>query len=213
MIVITSIVIAVCVTQVMPKGKLLLAKVAELEEKTSGGILLPNQAQKRPTSGDVIAVGDGKLPTGDYEFTLKEGDTILYSKFGLGATDLLLQGEEHILISEDDVIGIMPRSGATADDIPELRPVGDRVLLKISEQRDVTMGGVILPDAAKEKPLSGTVVRCGAGKIDESGKRKPLKVAEGDQVVYFKYAGDAMETSTGEKYIVLHENDILCKTV
>lgn len=189
-----------------PRGKSVLAKVAELEEKTSGGILLPNQSQKRPTSGDVISLGDG-----DHDFTLKVGDTIIYSKFGLGATDIVLQGEEHILISEDDVIGIMPQSGATADDIPHLKPIGDRVLLKITEQSDVTMGGVILPDTAKEKPLSGTVVRCGPGKLNDDGTRKVVKVSEGDQVVYFKYAGDAMETSSGEKYIVLHESDILCK--
>lgn len=140
------------------------------------------------------------------------GETILYSKFGFGSTDLTIQGAEHILISEDDVIGVMPRSGATADDIPALKPIGDRVLLKISEQNEVTMGGVILPDAAKEKPLSGTVVRCGPGRIDKDGKRKPTKVSEGDKVVYFKYAGDAMETSSGEKYVVLNESDILCKT-
>lgn len=173
--------------------------------------MLPTTSQKRPTSGDVICLGDGKLSSGTYEFTLNVGDTIIYSKFGLGATDLLLQGHEHILISEDDVIGIMPRSGATADDIPELKPIGDRVLLKITEQSDVTMGGVILPEASKEKPLSGTVVRCGPGKFSDEGARQPMKVSEGDQVVYFKYAGDPMETSSGEKYIVLHESDILCK--
>lgn len=182
-----------------------------MEEKTTGGILLPTSSQKRPTSGDVICLGDGKLPSGTYEFTLAVGDTIIYSKFGLGATDVCLQGEEHVLISEDDVIGIMPKSGATADDIPDLKPIGDRVLLKITEQSDVTIGGVILPDASKERPLSGTVVRCGPGKLDDDGIRKPVKVSEGDQVVYFKYAGDPMETSSGEKYIVLHESDILCK--
>lgn len=182
-----------------------------MEEKTTGGILLPTSSQKRPTSGDVVCLGDGRLSNGNYEFTLSVGDTIIYSKFGLGATDLLLQGEEHILISEDDVIGIMPKSGATADDIPEIKPLGDRVLLRITEQSDVTMGGVILPEASKEKPLSGTVVRCGPGKLGDDNTRKQVKVSEGDQVVYFKYAGEPMETSSGEKYIVLHESDILCK--
>ena len=195
-----------------PKGDLILAKVAEIEDKTTGGILLPTSAQKRPTSGDVVAVGDGQIGSKTHEFTLKSGDTVLYSKFGLGATDLIVQGEEHILIREDDVIGIMPRSNATADDIPELRPVGDRVLVKIQEQGEVTMGGVILPDSAKERPMCGTVVRCGAGKVDDDGKRKGMKVKEGDNVVYFKWAGDAMETPSGDKFVVLHESDILCKS-
>lgn len=191
--------------QVTPRGRAVLAKVGELEEKTTGGILLPTSSQKRPTSGDVVAVG------GAEGMTLTVGSTILYNKFGLGATDLMVQGELHIIIAEDDVIGVMPRSGATADDIPELVPVGDRVLLKVREDGEVSAGGVILSQASKEKPVSGTVVRVGEGKVGEDGVRKALKVKEGDDVVYFKYAGDVMETSAGERYIVLHESDILCK--
>ena len=195
----------------MPKGDLVLAKVADMEEKTTGGIVLPTAAQKRPTSGDVVALGDGKVGTKTHTFCLTVGDTVIYSKFGLGATDLEIQGEEHILIREDDVIGIMPRSSATADDIPELRPVGDRILVRVKAQGAVTMGGVILPDSAKERPMTGTVVRCGPGKMEDDGTRKAPKVKEGDSVIYFKYAGDNMETPSGELYVVLHENDILCK--
>ena len=196
--------------QVSPKGDLILAKVAEIEDKTTGGILLPTSSQKRPTSGDVVALGDGQVGTKQHEFTLKAGETILYSKFGIGATDLIVQGEEHILIREDDVIGVMPRAEASAGDIPELRPIGDRVLLRVKEQGELTMGGVILPDSAKERPVSGIVVRCGPGKMVD-GERKAPKLKEGDNVIYFKWAGDAMETPSGEKYVVLHESDILCK--
>ncbi len=81
--------------------------------------------------GDVVALGDGRVGPQQHSFQLKEGDTVLYSKFGLGVTEVELQGAEHILIREDDVIGVMPRSAATAADIPELRPVGDRVLIKV----------------------------------------------------------------------------------
>lgn len=189
-----------------------MAKVAEAEEKTSGGIILPTAAQKRPTSGDVVALGDSQVGTKQHPFSLTIGDTVLYSKFGIGAIDLEIQGEDHVMLREDDVIGIMPSSNATAAEIPHLVPIGDRVLLRVDEQGEVTLGGVILPDAAKERPLIGTVVRAGPGKLDkESGERKAIKVAEGDKVVYFKYAGDVMETPSGEKYVVLHENDILCK--
>ena len=164
-----------------------------------------------------------------------------------------LQGETHTLLREDDCIGIMPRSGATAADIPQLRPVGDRVLIKVArdwldssvaaevptaaacgacilikarqncfsihkciqpsstaevvaalklcesmqsgppqlfdspmkhvdgavqvqEQASVTAGGLMLPENAREKPISGTVVRVGPGKKDKDGTRKTPKV-------------------------------------
>lgn len=208
-------------TQVAPKGDRVLVKVAEQETKTRGGILIPAAAQKRPTSGDVVSLGDGRPPDGGplRPFTVAPGDTVLYSKFGFMYTDLKMAagGDEYILIREDDVIGTLPRSGAVADDIPELRPLGDRVLVAVQETADVTIGGVLLPDSAKERPLSGTVVRVGPGRWDQSlndgkGGRAPPGVKEGDRVLYFKYAGDAMETPSGEQFIVLRGDDLLCKT-
>lgn len=82
-------------------------------------------------TGDIVALGDGQVGTQQHEFTLKVGETVLYSKFGIGVTDIEIQGQEHILLREDDVIGVMPRSSATAADIPELRPIGDRILVKV----------------------------------------------------------------------------------
>ena len=90
--------------------------------------------------GDVVAVGDGKMGGQMRDFQLKAGDTVLYNKFGLGVTDLEIQGVEHMLIREDDCIGIMPRSGATAADIPELRPLGDRVLVKARQSAEPASG-------------------------------------------------------------------------
>lgn len=83
---------------------------------------------------------------------------------------------------------------------------------QVEEAASVTSGGVLLPDSAKEKPIAGTVVRTGPGKVDkESNELKKPRVAEGDRVLYFKWAGDAMETPNGGQYVVLHEQDILCK--
>lgn len=81
-------------------------------------------------AGDIVALGDGKVGSNVQEFSLEVGQTVVYSKFGIGSTDLNIQGETHTLLREDDCIGIMPRSNATADDIPELKPVGDRVLIQ-----------------------------------------------------------------------------------
>ena len=83
-------------------------------------------------SGDIVALGDGRVGGNVQDFNLEIGQTVVYSKFGIGSTDLDIQGQRHTMLREDDCIGIMPRSGATASDIPELRPVGDRVLLKAS---------------------------------------------------------------------------------
>ena len=79
-----------------------------------------------------MAVGDGQVGERTHDFHIRAGDTVLYSKFGIGVTDITVQGEEHCLIREGDCIGVLPRPGATADDIPQLKPAGDRVLLKAS---------------------------------------------------------------------------------
>lgn len=200
--------------KVEAKGDRVLVKVADQEQKTKGGILLPVAAQKRPTSGDVVSLGDGRMADGSVRsFYLKEGQTVLYSKFGFMYTDIKMGEEEFILIREDDIIGTLPRSSAVADDIPELQPLADRVLVEVEDTADVTIGGVVLPDSAKERPLSGTVVRTGPGKYDKGaeGQRKPMTVQPGDKVLYFKYAGDNMETPSGAKYIVLREDDILSR--
>ena len=83
-------------------------------------------------SGDVVAVGDGRVGENTQDMSLQQGQTVLYNKFGIGTTDVSVKGTLHTLIREDDCIGIMPHSNATADDIPELKPAGDRVLLKVS---------------------------------------------------------------------------------
>lgn len=85
-------------------------------------------------------------------------------QFGIGVTDIEMNGEQYALIREEDCIGVMPNSRAHADDIPQMRPLGDRVLIKVQETSDETVGGVILTEASKERPLIGTIVRVGPGK-------------------------------------------------
>lgn len=200
-------------SKLAPKGDRVLVKVAAEEVKTRGGILLPPSAQKKPTSGEVVGLGDGRTGKDTRPFYLKEGQTVIYSKFGFMYLDLKFNGSDYILIREDDVIGIMPRANAQADDVPELQPLSDRVLVAVEDVADVTIGGVVLPESAKERPLIGTIVRTGPGKFDKDaeGQRKPMTVKAGDKVLYFKYAGDNMETPAGAKYVVLREDDILCK--
>ena len=95
----------------------------------------PNSWHGCAATGDIVAVGDGRVGDVTQTFDLEVGETILYSKFGIGVTDLTVQGAPHILIREDDVIGTMPWSGATAEDVPHLKPAADRVLLKVPRSR------------------------------------------------------------------------------
>ena len=94
-----------------------------------------------------------------------------------------------------------------------LKPLGDRLIVKAIEEDETTASGIVLPDTAKEKPQKGTVLAVGEGKWDEDGeKRIPLDVAEGDTVLYSKYGGTEVEVE-GEDLLVLRESDVLAKVV
>ena len=90
----------------------------------------------------------------------------------------------------------------------KLKPLDDRVVLKQLEAEEKTTGGIILPDTAKEKPQIGKVVATGPGKTNKDGKRIPVSVKKGDQVIYGKYMGNEVEIA-GEKLVVIKESDIL----
>ena len=116
-------------------------------------------------AGDVVAVGDGRVGGITQDFTLQEGDTILYSKFGIGATDISVQGDLHVLIREDDVIGTLPRSGATAADVPELKPLADRVLLKVKMPLAINARHLRAHTAASYLPMLHTPPWVHAGRV------------------------------------------------
>lgn len=88
-----------------------------------------------------------------------------------------------------------------------LKPLGDRVVIQRVEEEQVTRGGIVLPDSAKEKPQKGKVIAVGAGRY-EDGKRIPMDVKEGDTVVFAKYGGTEIEID-GNEYIILSERDLL----
>jgi chaperonin GroES len=90
----------------------------------------------------------------------------------------------------------------------KLAPLDDRVVIKQSEAEQKSAGGIILPDAAKEKPQRGKIIAVGPGKILDNGKRGEMNVKKGDEVLYAKYTGNEIEID-GENYVILHEGDIL----
>ncbi|HKG35384.1 MAG TPA: co-chaperone GroES [Solirubrobacterales bacterium] len=92
-----------------------------------------------------------------------------------------------------------------------LKPLGDRLVVKPLDEEETTASGIVLPDTAKEKPQKGTVVAVGDGRWDEDGeKRIPLDVSEGDEVLYSKYGGTEI-TVEDDELLVLRESDVLAK--
>jgi chaperonin GroES len=90
----------------------------------------------------------------------------------------------------------------------KLRPLHDRVIVKRLEEEEKTVGGIIIPDTAKEKPQQGKVVAVGKGKVLENGEVTPLTVKEGDRVLFGKYSGTDIKIE-GEEHLIMREDDIL----
>ncbi|MBD2609875.1 chaperonin [Nostoc linckia z18] len=92
--------------------------------------------------------------------------------------------------------------------VSTVKPLGDRVFIKVSESEEKTAGGILLPDSAKEKPQVGEIVAVGSGKRNDDGTRQSIDIAVGDKVLYSKYAGTDIKLGT-EEYVLLSEKDIL----
>jgi chaperonin GroES len=90
----------------------------------------------------------------------------------------------------------------------KVKPLNDRVLVKRMEEVQVTKGGIVIPDTAKEKPIEGKVIAVGPGKMSDTGNRMPLQLKEGDRVLFGKYAGTEIKME-GEEYLMMREEDIL----
>jgi chaperonin GroES len=92
----------------------------------------------------------------------------------------------------------------------KLKPLGDRLIVRAVEEEETTASGLVLPDTAKEKPQKGKVLAVGDGRLDDDGKRIPLDVSEGDEVLYSKYGGTEIKVD-GEDLLVMRESDVLAK--
>jgi chaperonin GroES len=153
--------------------------------------------------GEVVAVGEGRT-IGDkkIEPSVSKGAQIVYSKYA--GTEVDFNGESHLLLKEDDVVGLL-----STDDVKDLQPANDRVLIQVTEAESKTAGGVLLTDSAKEKPVIGTVIAVGPGALGEDGERKALEVSKDNTVLYSKYAGNDFKSKDGTQYVVMRAADIL----
>ena len=91
---------------------------------------------------------------------------------------------------------------------PKIRPLGEKVLVKRMEAEEVTRGGIVLPDTAKEKPQRGTVLAVGDGRLLKDGNRAAPQVKKGDKVLFTSYGGTEIKVG-GEEYLLMDESDIL----
>lgn len=89
-----------------------------------------------------------------------------------------------------------------------LKPLGDRVVIRVLEKEEKTASGIFLPDTAKEKPSQGEVIAVGAGKVLDNGKRQAMDVKVGDKIIFSKYAGTEVKLD-GKDYLIVSERDIL----
>jgi chaperonin GroES len=92
----------------------------------------------------------------------------------------------------------------------KIEPLGDRVVIKPTPREEVSKGGIVLPDTAKEKPQEGKIIAVGPGRLTEEGNRIGMEVKKGDKVLYSKYAGTEFKLD-GEELIIMREGDILGK--
>jgi chaperonin GroES len=92
----------------------------------------------------------------------------------------------------------------------KLQPLADRIIVKPIEKEEVTKGGIVLPDTAKEKPQEGEVMAVGPGRLSDDGKRIAIDIKVGDKVIYAKYGGTEIKIDD-EELVILRESDILAK--
>ena len=90
----------------------------------------------------------------------------------------------------------------------KIRPLNDRILVQRVDEEEKTAGGIIIPDNAKEKPVEGTIIAVGPGKLNDAGERVAVQVKEGDTVLFSKYGGADVRID-GEDYLIMREDDVL----
>ena len=94
----------------------------------------------------------------------------------------------------------------------DLQPLGDRLIVEVLEEEEITVSGIVLPDTAKEKPQRGRVLAVGPGGRNDKGELIPMDVGEGDEIVFSKYGGTEVKLGSDE-VLILRESDVLAKVI
>mmetsp|Transcript_33398 Transcript_33398/g.38004 ORF Transcript_33398/g.38004 Transcript_33398/m.38004 type:complete len:263 (+) Transcript_33398:152-940(+) len=196
---------------ITPLGNFCLIKTKEALTSTGGGILLPDQAKERPTEGEVLAAGPGKLhPHTGIRITnpVNIGDSVLYGKFDGTALDY--DGISCQMIRDDDVMLYYKGNMMTFD---RVIPCRDFVLVELEEEATETTSGIAIASAVTSGnlPCEGIIVKIGDGRMASNGNFTPSPVQPGDAVKFKDYAGNDV-TIENKKYSLVRMVDILCTT-
>ncbi|CAN1810758.1 20 kDa chaperonin, chloroplastic [Linum perenne] len=175
---------------------IVVVKIKNMEETST---------QSKLQGGEVVSVGEGKTIAGKtIDISVKTGDQVVYSKYAGTEMEIELNGENHLLLKEDDIIGILETGH-----IKDLTPLNDRVLIKVFEAEEMTAGRLRLSEAMNEKFSISTVKAVGPRSVDkEDGSLKPLTVSPGNIVFYSKVAGDDFKAGDGSNYIIIRASDV-----
>lgn len=190
-----------------PAGHNVLVKTAKAAEKTVGGLILSTEAKDAPTYGEAVAVGPGRyFPAGGIiPMAVKQGETVMYGKFG--GTKVKYDGEQHQIVTQDDILCVLEGGELTASAV---RPIHDRILVKIDKAAEELQSGIVVASGGAEKPTTGTVAKIGTGRVMENGEIEPVPVAVGDKVLYGQYAGTDV-TLDEDPYIFIKVVDVFAR--
>lgn len=194
---------------ITPLGNFVLVKTKETLSATDGGILLPDQAKERPTEGEVVEAGPGKLHphTGvRIHCPVKPGDSVLHGKFD--GTNLMYNDEQMNMIRDDDIMLYYTGTRMTLENVT---PCRDYVLVKNDSASLETKSGIVVAGSATKglEPCEGRVIKVGEGRMCSTGEFTPSPVAVGDTVKFRDYAGNGVRIE-GQDYSLVRMVDILC---
>eukprot|EP00545_Synedropsis_sp_CCMP1620_P006192 CAMPEP_0119014578 /NCGR_PEP_ID=MMETSP1176-20130426/9984_1 /TAXON_ID=265551 /ORGANISM="Synedropsis recta cf, Strain CCMP1620" /LENGTH=249 /DNA_ID=CAMNT_0006967781 /DNA_START=6 /DNA_END=755 /DNA_ORIENTATION=+ len=196
---------------ITPLGNFILVKTKDTLTSTDGGILLPDQAKERPTEGQVLAAGPGKLHphTGNrIDNPVKEGDSVLYGKFD-GVT-LTYNDDSCQMIRDDDVM--LYYDGVTMN-LENVTPCRDYVLIELEKDETETKSGIVVAAGVQKEnlPCEGTVYKVGGGRLTSSGDFGKSPVQPGDSVKFKDYAGNDVVIEN-RAFSLVRMVEILCST-
>lgn len=193
-----------------PLSNFVLVKTKEALLATTGGILLPDQSKERPTEGQVLAAGPGKIhPHTGIRITnpVKAGDSVLYGKFD--GIPIVYNDEQCQMIRDDDVM-LYYNKGVTMT-LDNVIPCRDYVLVEMEKEDLETSSGIVVAASVQRAnlPCQGTVVKVGEGRMASTGVLTKSPVQVGERVKFKDYAGNDV-TIGGKPYSLVRMVDILC---
>jgi chaperonin GroES len=194
---------------ITPLGNFVLVRTKDSLDATEGGILLPDQSKERPTEGEVVAAGPGKLhPHTGVRITcpVTTGMSVLFGKFD--GHDMNYNDEKVTMIRDDDILLYYKGVRMTMENVI---PCRDYVLVELTKSKTETSSGIVVAESVMQgyQPCEGKVVKVGEGRMTSTGEFSDSPVAVGDKVKFKDYSGNEVRIE-GVDHMLVRMVDILC---